>query len=538
MSSSTRLQHERGMSSSTGRRRAGLLIPLFSSPSTASWGIGDIGDIEPLTRWLAEAGQRVLQLLPLNEMAPGQQSPYSAISAMAIDPIFIAVPRVPEFEALGGAASLSPADREVLAAVRRAPRIQHQAVRRLKQHALRASFDRFFEAEWKRGSDRGRALRAYVSEQAWWLEDYSIFRALHAREQERPWTEWPAPLQRREPAAIDRARRELAEDVLFHQYLQWLAGTQWQHARERAHGVALFGDLPFMVDSDSADVWVRQHQFRLDMSVGAPPDAFSETGQDWGMPVYQWSALAAEDFLWLRERARRNADLFDGYRVDHLVGFYRTYGRMKHGGEGSFTPPDEASQRALGEKLLELFRGAGAEIVAEDLGTVPDFVRASLARLGVPGYRVLRWERHWHLNGQPFRDPSEYPQVSVAASGTHDTAPVAMWWDAAPEADRRQIGELPSVRRLTGGADLALRPFDAGIRDLLLEALFASASDLLSLPVQDVFGWRDRINEPATVSDDNWTYRLPWPVDTLDEIPEARERQQTLREWSERHRRR
>ena len=526
------------MSASPGRRRAGLLIPLFSSPSTASWGIGDIGDIEPLTAWLAEAGQRILQLLPLNEMAPGQQSPYSAISAMAIDPIFISMPRVPEFEALGGEDSLSLPDRAALAAVRRAPQVQHQEVRRLKQHALRAAFERFHDAEWRPGSGRGRALQAYVSQQAWWLEDYSLFRALHVREAERPWMEWPEALQRREPAAIDRARRELAKDVLFQQYVQWLAGTQWQHARAHAHGVELFGDLPFMVDSDSADVWVRQHQFRLDMSVGAPPDAFSATGQDWGMPVYQWSALAAEDYRWLRERARRSADLFDGYRVDHLVGFYRTYGRARHGGEGFFTPPDEPGQRALGETLLDLFRSAGSHIIAEDLGTVPDFVRASLARLGVPGYRVFRWERYWHLDGQPFHDPLEYPPLSVAASGTHDTEPIAIWWDAAPEADRRKVSELPSVQRLTGGADLTHRAFDAAVRDILLEVLFASASDLLSLPVQDAFGWRDRINEPATVSDRNWTYKLPWPVDRMDDVPEARERKETLREWAVRYGRR
>ena len=351
--------------------------------------------------------------------------------------------------------------------------------------------------------------------------------------------EWPEALQRRDPPAIDRARRELADEVLFQQYLQWLAGTQWQQARlhARAHGVSLFGDLPFMVDADSADVWVRQHQFHLDMSVGAPPDAFSATGQDWGMPVYQWSALAAEDYRWLRERARRSADLFDGYRVDHLVGFYRTYGRVKNGGDGFFTPADEPAQRALGETLLELFRNAGAEIIAEDLGTVPDFVRASLTRLGIPGYRVFRWERYWHADGQPFRDPSDYPQLSVAASGTHDTEPVASWWDAAPESERRKVSELASVERLSAGADLAHRPFDATIRDILLETLFASTSDVLSLPVQDAFGWRDRINEPATVSDENWTYRLPWPVDTLDDVAEARERKDQLRAWSERYRR-
>src|SRR3954471_23090722 len=146
------------MSALTGRRRAGLLIPLFSCPSAASWGIGDIGDIAPLSAWMAGAGQRILQLLPLNEMAPGQQSPYSAISAMAIDPIFISVPRVAEFAALGGEAALTAEDREALAFVRRSPHIAHADVRALKRRALRAAFERFLEGEWRPGSDRARAF--------------------------------------------------------------------------------------------------------------------------------------------------------------------------------------------------------------------------------------------------------------------------------------------------------------------------------------------------------------------------------------------
>src|SRR5438128_1357305 len=198
------------MSAAAGRRRAGLLIPLFSCTSSASWGIGDIADVEPATAWLASAGLRVLQLLPLNEMAPGQQSPYSAISAMAIDPIFIHLPWVPEFEALGGEGAMSSADRDTLAEVRAAPRIAYQAIRRLKLTHLRAAFGRFLDREWRRDTERGRALRAYASEQAWWIEDYSLFRALHAREQERPWPDWPAALQRREPAGIDAARPEAA----------------------------------------------------------------------------------------------------------------------------------------------------------------------------------------------------------------------------------------------------------------------------------------------------------------------------------------
>ena len=516
------------------RRRAGLLLPLFACPSRASWGIGDIGDIAPITAWLAAAVQRVMQLLPLTEMAPGQQSPYSAISAMAIDPIYISVPAVPDFAALGGEDALSAGDRIELAAVRAAPRIEHHRVRRVKRAALAAAFDRFVDAEWNHDTARAGDLKGFVDDESWWVEPYSLFRAIHASRGEQPWTEWPEPLQRRDPAALESARREIARDVLFHQYLQWLAATEWRDARRDAHGVELFGDLPFMVDGDSADLWARQQQFRFDVSVGAPPDAFSDEGQDWGVPLYDWDAIAADDFGWLRERARRNADLYDGYRIDHLVGFYRTYGRPRQGGAGFFTPAYEPAQIAQGEQVLGVFRGAGAEIVAEDLGTVPDAVRESLARLGVPGFRVLRWERDWHADGWPFRDPADYPGVSVATSGTHDTEPLLVWWEAASDDERRKVGALPTVQRLTAGANVGDAD-RAAIRDVLVEALSASGSDLVLLPVQDVFGWRDRINVPATIDDRNWTFRLPWPVDELDKIPEAVERRDQLRAWSERY---
>jgi 4-alpha-glucanotransferase len=518
------------------RRRAGLLVPLFSCPSTGSWGIGDIGDVAHMSAWLAGGGQRVLQLLPLNEMAPGQQSPYSAVSAMAIDPIFIRVTDVPEFVALGGEASIGPSDLVALEDARSATRVEYATVRRLKDAALRAAFDRFREAEWCRDTDRGRTLKAYVAGQAWWIDDYALFRAIRDREDHRPWMEWAGPLRHRNVAALEGARRELSKEVLYYQYLQWTADTQWHDARAAAaaEGVELFGDLPFMVDADSADVWARQREFRLDVSIGVPPDAFSATGQDWGMPAYRWDVMAADDFRWLRDRAIRSADLYDGYRVDHLVGFYRTYLRPRDEGEPFFTPAHEEAQTELGERILSLFREPGAAIIAEDLGTVPDFVRESLARLGVPGFRVFRWERHWHEDGWPFRDPSEYPPVSVATSGTHDTEPLATWWDHASGDERSKVNELPTIQRLTSGAGLTA-PYVPLVRDTLLEALFASGSDLVLNVVQDVFGWEDRINEPATVTDANWTFRLPWASDRLAERPEARERQAILHEWSKRY---
>jgi 4-alpha-glucanotransferase len=337
-------------------------------------------------------------------------------------------------------------------------------------------------------------------------------------------------LRQREKPALADARYALADEVVFRQYVQWLAHSQWNaaHAAAISQGVALFGDLPFMVDGDSADVWARQDQFLLDASLGVPPDAFSDTGQDWGMPVYRWSALAADGFGWLRDRARRTADLYDGYRVDHLVGFYRTYGRPRDGRTPFFTPPSEPEQIALGETLMRIFAGAGAEIIAEDLGVVPDCVRESLARLGIPGFRVFRWERYWHTEEQPFIDPQDYPVASVATSGTHDTETMMVWWETAKESERQQVRALRTVRSIAADEE-------GGDRDRLLQALMASASQLALFPVQDVFGWRERINEPATVNDSNWTFRLPWPSNRLDEF--AGERQSALRAWAEHYRR-
>jgi len=512
-------------------RHAGVSLPLSAATSTMSWGIGEIGDLPWLCAWLDAAGLDLLQLLPVNEMAGGDHSPYSAIAAMAIDPIYVSLRDVDDHVALGGETGLPAEDRRALAELRRAPRVEFLAVRALKERALRAAFDRFVEAEWRRGSERARRLGAFIEAERWWLDDYALFRAERARHGQAAWWTWEAPLARRDPAALAEARAAHASEILFHTYAQWIAGTQWRAARDGAEPVGLVGDLPFMVGRDSADVWARQHAFAFDATIGVPPDAFSETGQDWSLPPYRWDVFAREDDQWIRERARRTADLFAGFRLDHVVGYYRTYVIPVDGSAHHFVPAAEPDQIAQGERLLKIFAAAGAAVVAEDLGTVPDFVRASLARLGLPGYRVLRWERDWDAPGQPFRDPRHWPAISVATSGTHDTEPLSEWWEAAPAGERSAALRL-SASREAGAAPAAYTP---AVRDALLELLFASRSNLLILPMPDLFGWRDRINVPGTVGEQNWTYRLRWPVDRLADLPEARERARALRAWAQRH---
>jgi 4-alpha-glucanotransferase len=342
------------------------------------------------------------------------------------------------------------------------------------------------------------------------------------------WQQWPEPVRRRDPKVLDDLRRQLSREVLRHQYLQWIADLQWQAARAEvaALGVALMGDLPFVARTDSADVWARPGEFLLDVSAGVPPDAFSATGQDWGLPTYHWAAIAATDYAWMRQRARRMADLFDGIRIDHLVGLYRTYGRPANG-EPFFNPEGEAAQTAQGEMLLGIFRDTGAALVAEDLGTVPDFVRLSLARAGVPGSKVIRWERHYDVPGQPFIDPAHYPVSSAAMTGTHDTEPMAAWWDALGLADRAQVLALDACRAY--GLEDPLTSWTDRLRDALVAAAFHSASADIFLPIQDLFGWRDRINTPGTVTSHNWTWTVPWVVDRWTELAEPIARAETLR---------
>ena len=514
-------------------RHAGVLLPLFSAPTSRSWGIGEIADLVPLCGWLRHAGCDLLLLLPVNEMASGSHSPYSAISAMAIDPIYISAWAVEDIVALGGEAGLASADRQRLQRARSAEAIDYAAVRTVKDRALRAGFARFLAEEWSQESARAAALATFRRDQAWWLDDYALFRAIRSRERERPWWEWPAGLASRDPSSLAEARQALEEEVLYAQYLQWIADAQWHAARKRVAPVQLFGDLPFMVGRDSADVWARQHAFDASATIGTPPDAFSATGQDWGLPAYRWDVFAAEDDAWIRERATRAAEMFSGYRVDHLVGFYRTFVIPADGSKRHLVPEKEERQLEQGERLMAAFAGPGARIIAEDLGTVPDFVRASLLRLDIPGYKVLRWERDWHVDGQPFRDPLEWPVCSVATTGTHDTETLAEWWDGADPDERAAVNDIPwlSDRRSLPGQG----PLTDDVRDMLLELMYASASEFLILPLQDVFGWRDRINTPATVGRDNWTWRLPWPGDHLDREGAAVERAAALREWAQRH---
>ena len=496
------------------RRRAGVLIPLFSVRTKAGWGLGEIPDVVAMATWAAQAGIRVIQMLPVCAVSGGETSPYSASTAFAIDPVYLGLDACEDFVAAGGRAALSEADRRLLDEVAAASTVPWNRLRPLKERATRLAFDHFRGGEWRRRSKRGRQLAQFREDNREWIEDYALFAVLHGQF-DRHWREWPDGLAERRPAAMARAAKDHAEEILFVTWQQWQLDEQWRAARAEAAelGVDLMGDLPFVVAEDSADVWKERHLFRPGLRVGAPPDALCAEGQDWGLPLFDWRAMEKTNFEWMRRRAERDGRLFGLYRVDHVIGMYRTYYRSADGRKSGFSPSDEDAQIRLGETLLAIMDEYG-EVIAEDLGMVPEFLRPSLARLQLPGYRVLRWEKDdlWRDNRmqQFFRDPAKWPEISVATSGTHDTETQAVWYDGLSPEHRGYLARMPGLDHLEPNRD-----FDDGVRDALLRVLYQSASDLCLVPLQDLLGTREQVNVPGSVNERNWTYRMPLAVDAL-----------------------
>src|SRR4051812_27851627 len=491
--------------------------------SSARGGSGDLGSYADAARvadFLLTAGCTLWQLLPLSEVSPGQDSPYAASSSCALEPVYIDLHTLPDLD------GLAPDEATELARLRRETRVDFEGYRRVKRTALARAFQRFRHRE--RGTGREKEFRDFRASHADWIEDWALYRALHD-ERRKSWRDWEPPLRDRDPAALEQARARLRENIDELCYVQWIADAQWRKGRAQANakGVKVIGDLPFMVAEDSSDVWSFQQFFRFDATVGVPPDAYSEDGQDWGLPVPRWEPMRVAGDPWLHLRAERAAELYDAFRVDHVVGLYRTYARPADKSAPFFIPADEPRQREQGERVLALF-GEKAEVLAEDLGTVPDFVRASLAAQEIPGTKVLRWENDL---GVP-RDVTKFPHVSVAATGTHDTESLRTWWENLEDWEREHQLKQPQLAALRGATEKQYTP---RTKSALLELAYGSSSDALLTPVTDALGWEDRMNTPGTVGPQNWTFRLPWSLDELFSAPEPMATARELAHLAERY---
>ena len=502
----------------------GVLMPLFAIRGASGWGLGEIPDLARFAGWASRAGFSVVQLLPVNETAGLDASPYAASSAFALDPVYLSLDACEDFMAAGGRDALSSEDKALLAATVAAPRIDWGAVRRLKTAGIRLAFERFLRDEWRPQTPRARQLVSFARENQGWIEDHAVYRVFHDR-YAKSWQDWPAGPRDRHPGDLAELREKEDAALVRVRWTQWQLDRQWRKARLEASraGVELMGDLPFVVGADSADVWSRRWLFRPDLHVGTPPEEGTPEGQDWGLPLYNWDALARDRFGWIRERATRAGQLFALYRVDHAMGLYRTYFRSVDGKDQGFSPPDEHAQLRLGETLLRLM-GQFGEVVAEDLGAVPSFLRPSLERVGVPGYRVLRWEK----DGDEYRDPATWPECSVATNGTHDTETTAAWYDGLSPEEQRDAGRLFLGRSPTSPASfLAVReqalrrrrarsPAGTPRCSAWPTSPRAPPSTRLALvPFQDALGSKERVNTPGTNDGNNWTFRAPMTVDEL-----------------------
>lgn len=527
--------HEGRMTSTGAERRSGVTVPLFSLRTQGDWGIGQITAMPASARFFRDAGQTLLQILPAHELAGGETSPYGACSAFALDPIYIDVDAVPDLDAEAIAAALGDVGRAQLEDVRRAASVRYADVRALKHRALRSAFDRFRERELAAGTERASAFRAFVAAEQSWLRDAALYCALRSSHDGWGWRTWPAPERDRAPEVLAIAHDPvddggLGTRVLHFMYLQWIALGQWADARAgiAEAGCELMGDLPFIVGEESADVWAHREAFRTDIELGAPPDAFSPDGQRWGLPVYDWDVMDRDGLAWLCARASHAARLYDRSRIDHVVGFFRQWVR-KGDAPGSFVPETEAEQRARGRKVLAaMMQAAGrtpsgeSRLIAEDLGVIPPFVRETMRELGLPGYKVLPWEKD---DDSRSRDPRAFAPLSVATWSTHDTAPITSWWDELEPWEREQLGKLAGLGDGVTGRE----------RDLaLLGLLFASGSSLTLVLAQELLGDGARINTPGTVSDVNWTWRLPRSLEELASDADVRSRFGAVRELATR----
>jgi 4-alpha-glucanotransferase len=492
-------------------RLSGATLPLFSLRTRADWGIGQITDLPACAAWLLRAGQRLVQVLPTHELSEGETSPYGALSAFALDPVYITVEKIPELDPAAIATALGDDGRAELERVRKSERVDYAAVRALKKKAFTAAFTRFRERELAKGTARSKQLFAFVESESAWLRDHALYVALRNGHDLHGWTTWPAAERDRSPEILAFAKAPkddggLGTRVLEQMYLQWIAHEQWHAARDEMKrlGVLLMGDMPFIVGSESADVWAHKEQFRTDVSLGAPPDDFSADGQAWGLPGYDWQTMDADGLAWLRARAAHEAELFDRFRIDHLVGFFRQW-LSKEGEKGRFVPAEEPDQLARGEKVLTAILEAAGEgtVIAEDLGVIPPFVRETMARLGLPGYKVLPWERNAEFVPH---DPKGYPELSVATWSTHDTLPITQWWNELEPWERERLAKLDEIPLDLPEAERELR---------LLALLFGARSNLTLVLVNELLGDKSRINLPGTVGPHNWTWRLPRPIEDL-----------------------
>jgi 4-alpha-glucanotransferase len=490
-------------------RGSGILLHVSSLPS-----LGGIGDLGPsayaFADFLSAAEQQYWQVLPLGPTGYGN-SPYSALSAFAGNPLFISI------ETLTAAGWL---DADCL---RSAPSalgpVDFESAERWKRPLLEEAARHFGE---RAAGDARLRFDSFCRENAFWLEDYASFSVLRKRFSGRSWPDWRAEYLRHEPEALSRLNSEYPAEREVEKTIQFFFEDQWQALRAycRERKIRLVGDMAIFVNYDSADVWVHPEIFELDGNrravhvSGVPPDYFSPTGQRWGNPLYRWDVLASKDFDWWDARVRRALALCDLLRLDHFRGFEAYW---------SIPAEEETAVRgkwmkALGtEFFAHLHRELGdLPLIAEDLGVITPEVERMRKSFGLPGMRVMQFGfadrgAHIHL-------PHSMEENMVVYTGTHDNDTTLGWWRHANDTEREAVQAY-------------LHPGEDGIVWAMMRAASSSVARLCLFPMQDVLGLDStaRMNTPAQ-SNGNWAWRYsagalePWIAEKLSALTRVTDR--------------
>ena len=476
-------------------RKNGILMHLSSLPSP--YGIGSMGKAaRDFIDFLADAGQSFWQVLPVCPTGYGD-SPYQSFSTFAGNPYFI------DLEELRQAGYLEKEEYETVDWESTPGDINYGVLYEKRYPILRLAAERFLKAP-------PAAYMEFCEENKNWLEDFALFMALKGANQGKTWLEWEPALRSRNPEAVKEAQKLYSEEIAFWRVTQYLFFTQWEqlHAYAGERGIDLIGDLPIYVSLDSVDVWSHPELFQLDDNLrpkevaGCPPDGFSETGQLWGNPLFDWERMAEDDYAWWTARIGAQCRLFDMLRIDHFRGF-ESYFAIPY---GDTTAKNGHWKKGPGMALFRAVeRSIGRQrIIAEDLGFMTDAVKQLLSDSGFPGMRLLQFGFDSRDGGGAYYLPHNYIENSVAYVGTHDNDTAVGWVEhAIPE-------DVAAAKEYLGLSE------EEGYHWGMLRALWMSPAGITIAQAQDLLGLGSecRMNAPSTVGK-NWRWRaLPGCFDT------------------------
>ncbi len=472
-------------------RRSGILLHPTSLPST--YGIGDFGSSAyDFIDFLADSGQKLWQMLPLGPTGYGD-SPYQALSAFGGNPALIS-PELLIQEKLLDREKITMRDFDLA-------RVDYNAVIPYKLDLLKQAYQNFKQNPRHPLQER---FEQFCQREAAWLDDFVLFFALKAHHKGRSWTEWPKALRMRQAKALASYRKKLQDELQRDRFIQFLFFDQFEklHTYAKIQGIELIGDIPIFVAHDSSDVWSHPEWFLLDKEgnptvvAGVPPDYFSETGQRWGNPIYDWKQLKKENYIFWVDRFSHTAKLFDLVRIDHFRGF-ADYWEIPADEETAINGIWRKGPGIDLFKALESSLGHDLPIIAEDLGIITEEVVELLENLGYPGMAVLQFG----FQSMQSNDPSAFlphnlKKNQVVYTGTHDNATVVSWWSEQTEEAQSFIR-----RYLNTDANLIHRD--------MVRAALGTVCDTALFPMQDLLGLGEdaTMNHPGT-TEGNWQWRM------------------------------